>query len=524
MLANLKARWASLNGNIKILIIALLIAIVIGSAFAIFTRSTYQTLYTGLSTDDQTAIEKYLSQNGIDYNEPATGTIQINGDVVQVKKDLALQSLPSGGVTNSLSTFGSTSLGSTQYDKEVQYQTGLQSDLDKNLVEMFDGIQKADVNIPKPQQQSIFSDNNTAQQVSVALKLKTGVTLSPEQVSAIQTFVAGALNNVKSTDVKVVDSKMNVLSNYQQDQTGMTKEQQIVNQTDLQLENKLKDNLNKVYGSVQVIVNVDINFDEMIRNITKYDPQGTLLSKETQSAKSSTTDGTTTTQPGTTSNGEVPNAQIDTSTNGNTLSTSDTEHLIENYDVGKTVDKIIKHPELRNINVAVWVDGDLTNSEITDLQQMVAVASGLTGTATPTGNDMATYGNGSVKITQKTFKTQPTDDQGTQGTATKVENTIPWTVYAIVGTLALLIFLLLFLLVFRRKKDKKSVDGLEQEEIELPKTEVEEELEEEILQGISAFKLDRLNQQQQDLRKVAGDAAGRHSKETANWVKKQLNE
>ena len=532
----LKARWTALNASMRILLITIAIAIPIGVIGAMYMmKSSYEVLYTGLTPEDSTAIERFLSDAGVNY-KTTDGTIEVDGDIIKIKRELAMEGLPSGGVTSGLDNFGQTSLGSTRYDKDVQYQTGLQKDLNKNLTEMFEGIQKAEVKLPKPKEKSIFEDKNEAVEVSVALKLRTGVELDSEQVSAIQVFVAGALSDVKPENVKVVDSKMNVLSDYDKDEKGANKQQEIVNEAKTQLEKQLSDTLSDVYGSVKVIATVDINFDEIVQNIKKYDPQGTLLSKETDKETTRQIEGVDNLEPGTDANGEVPNYEIeDLEEQGDVILAQDKEHIIENFQVSETVEQIIKHPELRNLNVAVWVDGNLTDPEITELEEMIAVASGLKGEATRDENNKAIYENGSVKVSQKTFKTQPQNaNEDPFSDEPAEESTIPWIIYAIAGGLALLIIAVLLLVMARSRKKKK------QEELDLlkaqeeankkaadeitPKSQEEEQIENEILEGIQGFKIGRLSKQQQDLREVAGEAATKHAKETADWVKKQLND
>lgn len=533
-MGQLKAKWAALSSVIRVIIMAIGIALPLGIGVWLFMPSPYQVLYTGLSPEDTAAIERYLSDHGVDYRVQ-DGTVEVNGDLVKLKRELAMEGLPTGGVTSNLDSFGKTSIGSTRYDKDVQYQAGLQKDLNKNLTEMFEGILKAEVKLPKPKEKSIFEDKNEPVQISVALKLRPGTTLDEEQVTAIQVFVAGALNDVKPENVKVVDSKMNVLSNFEKDGKGSGKQQEIVEEARNQLEKKLTDTLSDVYGSVKVMASVDINFDEIVQNIKKYDPEGTLLSKETDKDASRTIEGAAEiAEPGTDANGEVPNYQLeDLEKNGTILQAQDKEHIIENFQVGETVEQIIKHPELRNLNVAVWVDGNLSEPEIVELEEMIAVASGLTGVASRDENNKAIYANGSVKVSQKTFKSLEEPEEEVIVEKEPEIKTLEWPILAGIGGVILLILLIILTLALRsRRKQKREFDELlrAQEEKnrldkeEIARKEAENAVENDLLQGMSLLATGPLSKEQMDLRETAGEAALKHTKETANWIKKQLEE
>lgn len=531
-----KELWSGLSGAVRITLVAIGIAIPVGIGVFVFMPSSYEPLYSGLSAEDSAAIERYLSDAGVEYRVQ-DGAIEVNGDTIRLKRELAVEGLPSSGTTNGLDQFGKTSLGSTRYDKDVQYQTGLQRDLNKNLTDMFEGIQKAEVKLPKPKERSIFEDKNEPVRVSVALKLRSGVELDQDQVTAIQVFVAGALMDVKSENVQVVDSKMRVLSDFDKEEKGSGKQQEIAKEAKNQLEKQLSDTLSAVYGPVKVVATVDINFDEIVQNIKKYDPKGTLLSKETDKETTRQLEGADGGEPGTDANGEVPSYSIeDLEASGKTLLAQDKEHIIENFQVGETVEKIIKHPELRNLNVAVWVDGNLTDPEIVEMEEMVAVASGLTGVATRDENNKATYQNGSVKVSQKTFKETTKDDlEVTFEEEKPVGFYKPWMLYAGIGLGVLLIAGIVWMVFSRRNRKKEEAILLAQmkQESSVPgpvapppvqETPEDEQKKNDIIEGIQGFKFGSLTQEQRDLREVAGEAATKNAKETADWIKKQLNE
>ncbi|WP_456363797.1 flagellar basal-body MS-ring/collar protein FliF [Priestia aryabhattai] len=544
----LKQKWNNIGFPIKLAIGTVGLALIIFILFSFFMPDKYQVLYSGLQEKDQTEIEKYLSNKGIDYTvDSETQALMVNGDVVQLKKELALEGLPEGGSTGGLDIFNNMSLGATKYDKDVQYQNALQKELNSSLEGMFDGIANADVKLPKPEEQSIFSDNKKTTQVSVALKLRSGYDLTPEQVKAVQVYVAGAINNVKAADVQVVDQNFNLLSSSDTKDTSVNKQRQIVEETKKKMESELESALSEVYGRVKVIVNVDINFDEIARNIKKYDPEGTLVSKEQNPSKIRKITGDDVTVPGTDENGEVPNYEMDNADSSKILDVEDKDSIIENFAVGETVEKIIKQPELRNTNISVWFnDTRLTQPDLYDAEEMVAVASGLTGTVQRVANDKAVYNNGSVKVTKKKFA----EDLPETTTEKVVEKgffeSLPWYAYAAAGLVLLVIIIAIIFFIRRSKKNRtvnverelireqgnvsspisnngndsvrgmdRSVDTDEEVRFNVP-----DELEDEMVESLSG-KLDiEWTQEQKDLRDLTNNVAKRYPKETAEVISK----
>jgi len=539
----LKQKWKNIGFPIKLAIGTVGLAVIIFIFFSFFMPDKYQVLYSGLQEKDQTEIEKYLSNKGIDYTvDPDTQALKVDGDVVQLKKDLALEGLPEGGSSGGLDIFNSMSLGATKYDKDVQYQNALQKELDSSLEGMFEGIANADVKLPKPEEKSIFDDSKSTTQVSVALKLRSGYELTPDQVKAVQAYVAGAISNVKAADVQVVDQNFNLLSSSNTKDTSLTKQRQIVEETKRKMEAELESALSEVYGRVKVIVNVDINFDEIVRNIKKYDPEGTLVSKEQNPSKIRKISGDDVTVPGTDENGEVPNYDMSNVDSSKVLDVEDKDSIIENFAVGETVEKIIKQPELRNTNISVWFnDTRLTQPDLYDAEEMVAVASGLTGTVQRVANDKAVYNNGSVKVTKKKFAEDLTTTATTEKETKKgFFESLPWYAYAAAGLILLVLIIVIIFLIRRSKKNKAVVEkelintkdnaqsiSSSANNKESIKTDDETisfnaptELEQEMVESLDGTLEIEWTQEQKDLRDLTNNVASRYPKETAEVISK----
>lgn len=536
----LKEKWKGLGTPIKISIGTIGLALIIFLFFTFFMPDRYQVLYSGLDQKDQSNIEKYLSGKGIEYKVDAeNNSLLVEGNVIGIKKDLALEGLPSGGTSGGLEQFNSMSLGATKYDKDVQYQNALQDELNNSLESMFEAVSNADVKLPIPEEKNIFKEENTNTQVSVALKLRSGYELTPQQVKAVQVYVAGALREVKPEDVQVVDQNLNPLSATTTEETSLAKQRSIVEETKRKLESELESTLSEVYGRVKVIANVDINFDDIVQNIKKYDPEGTIISKEESKERNREITGENVAIPGTDENGEVPRYEMEDIENENILSVQDKDSIIENFVVSETVEKIIKQPEFRTINVSVWFDDeDLTENDLFDAEEMVAVASGLKGEVNRVANNKAVYTNGSVKVTKKEFAQEleePKQEEPVQeeGFFTK----IPWYVYVIGGVLLLIIIAVIVILVIRSRRKKQRENDEEEELIgeqpinvvteitndnDIDNKTTAEDIDEELITSLGGKFNIEWSQEQKDLRNLTNEVAKKYPKETADVITKMM--
>ena len=505
---------------------------------------TYNALYGGLSDSDSIDVQSYLSQKGIDFVTAEDGSsISIEGDVALVKAELAKRGIPSSAEPTGLEKFEQMSIGSTRFDKEVQYQARLQEDLENGIQKAFDDIDSVSVKLPRIKDKSIFENDEEDVTISVALGLSSGADLSSDNVEAIQLFVASSIQGVTSKDVEVVDNAMNVLSgktekNDRTPNNGL----KIKDETERKISEELTRALTSVYGQVKVITRVDINFDEIVQNIEQYDPDGTLISSEEMSETESQENETIDQEPGANENTEVPGYEITNLNEGDSSYTREKEHLINNFQVGKTVEKIIRHPELRNTNVAVWVDGVLTEEEERNLEEMIAISSGLTGNVEVTDNERLVYENGSVKVVQAEFVSnargsENTEEEGEVGSSSK----IPIYIWIIIGSLIILVITLLIAYI-RSRKDIEDIDKLTEKEFIETKEEpppqnqeTEEKLavldsekkpnldKEEQYADEEVFEFEWTNERRQ-LKNLANKAVQKHPDITASVIKEMIDD
>lgn len=518
----------------------LVILVVVGIAFSAFLFSTkpsaYNLLYSDLSASEATQIESQLATMGVEYEtQNKNTTIMVKTpDVATIRMKLASEGLPSASGPG-FELFDSTSLGTSTFQNNVNYTRAVVGNVQRTLVQGIDNIQSAQVQIPLiDNSNSIFSQDDTPLTAKVLIKEKTGTKLTENQVKGIQNFVAGAAKNLKPENVTVIDESgvisdnnsgsSNSSSGSNNPSSGSYDKQQ---QIETGVENKIKSDIVSTVGPVvggsnhiKISVRANINFDEIVQNIQKYDPTGTLVSS--QSDKESTTDNSSNqVEAGTASNGTVPQYQQQGSTTGTPVTTSQKDSEIQNFDVGKTVETIRKNPELQTLFVSVYVDEkQISLDKLTSLKQNIAASAGLIDDKNGDGN----YQNGQIVLNTYEFQNNQTNQRmisstdNTEKTSAIQDNM--WMLIAIGGLLLVIVILLVAFILSSKKKEKEIESGQPIERTSTRKVEMEAE-DDEIEVNVPTKKEDRIREKfiEETVKLANGD-----KQKTIEYFKKSLNE
>ena len=211
-ISQLKKLYNDLTLRQKI-VSAVVVAGVLGGFVALFlfiNTPNYKVLYTDLDQKDAGEIVQWLKKKGIPYKVAQGGSvIKVPQDkVYDVRLALASQGLPRGsGVGFEL--FDKSSLGTTDFVQQVNYQRALQGELEKTI-SRFPQVKTVRVHIAEPKE-SLFVGQRQEPSASVVLELKRGQELSQRQVLGIVHLVASAVPRLKKDNVTVVDTSGNVL-------------------------------------------------------------------------------------------------------------------------------------------------------------------------------------------------------------------------------------------------------------------------------------------------------------------------
>jgi flagellar M-ring protein FliF len=309
----------------------------------------YKPLMKGLEPADAQAISAELTAKKITNLVGPDGTsISVAADKVdEARLEVASHDSPHGGRIG-FEIFDKVSWGQTEFDEKVNYQRALEGELERTI-ETMSNVKSARVHLVMATD-SVFMDRERGAKASVTLRLRRG-TLSREDFSSIGRLVSGAVDELKPSDVVIVDADSNQSLGQGNGSTpgGDSLEQELTR--------RLIATLTPVVGAehLRATVNVEYETGSSEESDEKYDPavSATLTmqhSEETIGPGGTGVGGV----PGTSSN--VPSAKANTpATAKDPGQSSKTDN--NTYGVNKSVRHVIQPAgSIRRMTAAVVLD------------------------------------------------------------------------------------------------------------------------------------------------------------------------
>lgn len=320
-------------------------------------------LYTGLSVEDSAKIAAELDKTGTPYEISAGGSqISVPSDkVLRLRLSMAEQGIPAGGSVVGYEIFDkSESFGSSNFVMNVNMLRALEGELARTISSL-KGIDSVRVHLVTPKKE-LFTREKEKPSASVTVKMRSGNSLESNEVMAITHLVAAAVPSLEASRVTVVDSHGKLLARGDGDESaGAAASNAAEYRTtyETRTQNKIEDLLEKVIGvgKVRVTVAADINFDRVVINSEKYDPDGQVArSVQSNNQKENAQDKSGKEAVSVANN--LP--QGATGNEGNTSSNKDSSNINEvtNFEISKTVQNQVKEGgSVNKLSVAVLVDG-----------------------------------------------------------------------------------------------------------------------------------------------------------------------
>jgi flagellar M-ring protein FliF len=263
-----KAFWAGLRPQQRIY---LGVGLGITLAAAVFfvkmiANPDYKTLMTGLESADTQAISAQLAAKKIPYVVGPDGTsISVPKDQLDAARlEVSSHDSPHSGRIG-FEIFDKVSWGQTEFDEKVNYQRALEGELERTIQTM-SNVKSARVHLVMASD-SVFLDRERGAKASVTLRLKRGA-LSREDASSISRLISGAVDELKPTDVVIVDadSHQSLGQNNGSPDGG--------DSVDQELTRRLMATLAPVVGAdrVRATVNVEYETASSEQSDEKYDP------------------------------------------------------------------------------------------------------------------------------------------------------------------------------------------------------------------------------------------------------------
>ncbi len=254
---SLKQKTAIISGVAGILI-------AIGILAFVMTRPNMIVLMTCENTKESSEVTELLTEQGITYDVSDDGlTISINKeDEAAANIALGANDIPTDSF--SMNNIVSSSLSTTESDKEKQYKLYIEKKLSREL-ETMNSIDAAAVSLSIPEDDGTILSKEKKTHASVMLELSGE--LDKNTISGIAHYVATAIGNDDTTTITIMDSDGNTLF------TGDDASNSINNATDQlsfktamesQISNKVKQAIigSSLYDDAQVSPNLVVLFSE----------------------------------------------------------------------------------------------------------------------------------------------------------------------------------------------------------------------------------------------------------------------
>ena len=305
--------WNKFTTRQKTLIISavagtiVLIAIVV----TILARPHYKTLYVSNTTKETSEVTAVLDEESITYETSQDGL------TISVLEDQYTQAVILLGANNypaaeySIDSVFDGGFSSTESDKTKKYQEFLEAKFQSTLGNM-ENVKRAIVNITVPENNGTLLSKEKESYASVMLELENPDDMTQDQAADIARFVATELGNDTTANVVIMDTRGNMLYSGQ-DENSMTGSASSRLSYKTQYDNIVRGEINdalvgaKIYDNVQVVPNLDLNWDIIKSTEHTYTPaegqdQGVLSQEDTYSQTTENTNGDI---PGTDTNAEI---------------------------------------------------------------------------------------------------------------------------------------------------------------------------------------------------------------------------
>lgn len=322
-------------------------------------------LYTGLSLEDSAKIVAELEKNGTPYELLGNGSeIMVPNDrVLRMRMNIAQIGLPAAGSVVGYEIFDrSDALSSSSLITNINMLRALEGELSRTIASIA-YVDSARVHLVMPKHE-LFAREKDKPSASVTIKMRGGHSLERSEVTAVTHLIASAVPGLEPSKVTVIDSLGHLLAKGDGGEQNAATD----NALDFRLtyENKLQkdleDLIEKVIGSgkVRVQVSADMNFDRVVTNSEKYDPDGQVArSVQTNTERDNAQDRAG--KEGTSAASNVPQAAAGAESGSSSNHLTERTDETTNYEVSKTVQNHVSEGgTINKLSVAVLVDGNYT--------------------------------------------------------------------------------------------------------------------------------------------------------------------
>jgi flagellar M-ring protein FliF len=374
--ASLMEMWTGLSDRAKVGIgvgVAMIVALTIGLGIWAY-RAEYQVLFADIPTRDAASMTAELDRMKVPYQLADGGnTILVPKDMVyKTRLKLMGKDIPLHGAVG-FEVFNNADFGMTEFVQKVNYQRAIQGELTRTILSIED-IQSARVHLAIPEQ-GLFKKAMTKPKASVTVSMKQGRVLAPDQIAGIQRLVAASVPDIVGGDVTIVDQHGVALTRVAASEAGTESANTQLDSkrsTEDYLVRKVMQVLDRTFGPGQAIASVDV-----VLNLD----QSRITTEEVLPAKRGAQDGSpagvivrerqTIRETGSMASPAAAGLSGRSGQNGNVTS------IESDFQVGRRVEQVVSATgSLRRMTVAVVVKKSLSDAQIEDLKEVIALAIG----------------------------------------------------------------------------------------------------------------------------------------------------
>ncbi len=258
------------------IMIAVLLVFLVASYMAM-QDPVYRPIFPGMTEADRQVASETLKEGGFSPRvNRSTGQLEVDaGSYHEARIFLASKGLPSEGTASGFEALSSSaSITTSQFMEQANYAAAVEQELAKSIIRI-SSIKHARVHLALPKQ-SVFVRDRTPPKASVVVTRFAGRNIDREQVNAIINLVAASIPYLNPTDVVVVDSLGNLLSDETRESPlGLTSAQLVHKQrVETTYRNRIYELLGPIYGenNVRAQVDVELDFTEVESTFETYDP------------------------------------------------------------------------------------------------------------------------------------------------------------------------------------------------------------------------------------------------------------
>lgn len=254
--------WARLDRRSRypLLLGALVIVIAVAAAGYLLTRGSYQVLFSGVKPQDASTMLAELDKQKIPYRLDADGsTILVPQELVhKTRLRLLGQDLPLHG-TVGFELFNNADFGMTEFAQRINYQRALQGEITRTILSL-SNVESARVLIALPEQ-GLFRRGAGVPTASIAVTLRDGRNLTPEQVLGMQRLVSASIPDIESRNVTIVNQHGVALTASADGEDGAASADArlaLKRSTEEYLTRKIAGMLDQTFGPGAVVASVDV--------------------------------------------------------------------------------------------------------------------------------------------------------------------------------------------------------------------------------------------------------------------------